>query len=457
MNIYIHYLDSNVPQRFFARAFNIRNVVALTTVTILALAFVTSPQSAQAQDQQNSILGKVTNGTEGGVLPDDLEVILMSIDVANNQIIEQETITVDEDGIFGFSNLVSGPGLVYRVVVNAESYTPSLDMSTVEDWQNVSMSIYDETTSLDDITVSSYVMMVPTIDARSRQAGVLTVINVDNRGDRIWIPDLSDPNLTGLDLLRFNLPEGYSDLAIESELPNGNVLEIPTGFALTNPVPPGEAAILISYIITYEGDGFDFTLKLPYGADQVRTLLPDDAGEISAEGFGTLESVFVADNVFNQFEGNNYAKGDEFLISYSGLPQPKLLQTVSDFFQGRTYVVVIIWIIGVAMLGILVWAIYSSRKRSDQYADDDGELVGRSDFLAEIAALDDEFEANKIDEDEYNEQREELKRLILEFDEIESDSEESSEEPSDEPKDEGESDDTPVSEDEKSKGSDSYL
>lgn len=457
MNIYIHYLDSNVPQRFFARAFNIRNVVALTTVTILALAFVTSPQSAQAQDQQNSILGKVTNGTEGGVLPDDLEVILMSIDAANNQIIEQETITVDEDGIFGFSNLGSGPGLVYRVVVNAENYTPSVDMSTVEDWQNVSMSIYDETTSLDDITVSSYVMMVPTIDARSRQAGVLTVINVDNRGDRIWIPDLSDPNLTGLDLLRFNLPEGYSDLAIESELPNGNVLEIPTGFALTNPVPPGEAAILISYIITYEGDGFDFTLKLPYGADQVRTLLPDDAGEISAEGFGTLESVFVADNVFNQFEGDNYAKGDEVLISYSGLPQPKLLQTVSDFFQGRTYVVVIIWIIGVAMLGILVWAIYSSRKRSHQYADDDGELVGRSDFLAEIAALDDEFEANKIDEDEYNEQREELKRLILEFDEIESDSEESSEEPSDEPQDEGESDDTAVSEDEKSKGSDSYL
>ena len=457
MNIYIHYLDSNVPQRFFARAFNIRNVVVLTAVTILALAFVTAPQSAQAQDQQNSILGKVTNGTEGGVLPDDLEVILMSIDAANNQIIEQETITVDEDGIFGFSNLVSGPGLVYRVVVNAESYAPSIDMSTVEDWQNVRMSIYDETTSLDDITVSSYVMMVPTIDARSRQAGVLTVINVDNRGDRIWIPDLSDPNLTGLDLLRFNLPEGYSDLAIESELPNGNVLEIPTGFALTNPVPPGEAAILISYIIPYEGDGFDFTLKLPYGADQVRTLLPDDAGEISAEGFGTLESVVVADNVFNQFEGDNYAKGDEVLISYSGLPQPKLLQTVSDFFQGRTYVVVIIWIIGVAMLGILGWAIYSSRKRSHQYADDDGELVGRSDFLAEIAALDDEFEANKIDEDEYNEQREELKRLILEFDEIESDSEESSEEPSDEPQDEGESDDTAVSEDEKSKGSDSYL
>ena len=459
------YLHNFTPGSVFgspSRAIKFRSFAAFVAVLVLTLSFVAvdSP-SALAQDQQDSILGKVTNGTEGGVLPDDLEVILMSIDVANNQIIEQETTTVDEDGIFGFSNLVSGPGLAYRVVVNAENYTPSVDMSTVENWQNVRMSIYDETTSLDDITISSYVMMVPTIDARSRQAGVLTVINVDNRGDRIWIPDLSDPDLTGLDLLRFNLPEGYSDLAIESELPNGNVLEIPTGFALTNPVPPGEAAILISYIIPYEGDGFDFTLKLPYGADQVRTLLPDDAGEISAEGFGTPESVVVADNVFNQFEGDNYARGEELLISYSSLPQPTALQAVSDFFQGRTYVVVIIWIVGVALLAILGWAMYSSRKGSDQSADDDGELVSRADVLAEIAARDDEFEANKLDEDEDNEQRDELKRLILEFDEMETESEEPSDAGSDESEANGESDevddsdDSEESQDEKPKGSDS--
>jgi uncharacterized membrane protein len=257
--------------------------------------------------------------------------------------------------------------------------------------------------------------MVPTIDARTRQAGILSVINVNNTGDRIWIPDLEDPGLTGLDLLRFNLPDGFSDLSIESELPTGNILEIDTGFAMTNPIPPGEAAILISYIIPYKGDGFDFGLKLPYGADEVRMLLPDDAGEISAEGLGSPASVVVAESVFNSVEGNNFAVGEVIEIHFSGLPQPTPLQSLSEFFEGRTYVIVIIWVVGIALLGILGFALYSSRKGSDLSSDDDDEIADRADVLNEIAALDDEFEANNIDEDEYNERRDELKRLAMEL------------------------------------------
>ncbi|NQW21130.1 MAG: hypothetical protein HQ477_10495 [Chloroflexi bacterium] len=370
---------------------------------------------ASAQSQPDNILGRVTNGTEGGVLPDDLEVLLMSIDLTSNQIIEQEKTIVDKDGIFRFGNLVSGPGLGYRVVVNGTSYTPSIDMSQVENWQNVRISIYDETTALDDITLNSYVLMVPTIDARSRQVGVLTVINVNNTGDEVWIPDLTDPNLTGLDLLRFNLPEGFTDLSIESELPTGNILEIDTGFALTNPIPPGEFAILISYILSYEGDEFDFTLKLPYGAEQVRMLLPEGGGSISAEGFGAPESVVVADSVFNQFQGENYSAGSQLVTTFSGLPQPTVMQQVSDFFKGRTYVIVIIWIVGIALLAILGYAMYSSRKNLNMTSDDDDEMASSTDIIAEIAALDEEFEANNIDEDEYNERRDKLKRLALEL------------------------------------------
>jgi uncharacterized membrane protein len=359
----------------------------------------------------------VSNGTDGGVVPADIQVILMSIDLGSNSIIEQEATTVDQDGIFRFDNLVSRPGLSYRVVVNDGTFTPSVDMANVENWQNVRLSIFDETKSLEDITVSSYVMMIPTIDARNREVGVLTVINIDNRGDTVWVPDLTDPALTGLDLLRFNLPKGFSDLAIESQLPTGNILEIDTGFALTNPVPPGEAAILISYILRYEKDSFDFNLKLPYGADQVRILLPDEGGTISAEGFGAGESVVVAEKMFNQYQGEDYAAGVELLTTFSELPQPTTLQKLSDFFKGRTYVIVIISVAGIALLSILVYAMFSSRKNSDLSSDDDDDVISRADVIAEIAALDEEFEANKIDEDDYNEGRDELKRLVLELEE----------------------------------------
>ena len=395
-------------------------IFAASIVSALALAFLFQSielNVASAQSPPESILGKVSNGTDGGVVPTDLQVILMSIDLGSNSIIEQETTTVDQDGIFRFDNLVSGPGLSYRVVVNHGTFTPSVDMANVENWQNVRLSIFDETKSLEDITVSSYVMMIPTIDARSRQVGVLTVINVDNRGDTVWVPDLTDPALTGLDLLRFNLPKGFSDLAIESQLPTGNILEIDTGFALTNPVPPGEAAILISYILRYEDDSFDFNLKLPYGADQVRILLPDEGGTISAEGFGAGESVVVAEKMFNQYQGEDYAAGVELLTTFSELPQPTTLQKLSDFFKGRTYVIAIISVVGIALLSILGYAMFSSRKNSDLSSDDDDDVISRADVIAEIAALDEEFEANKIDEDDYNERRDELKRLVLELEE----------------------------------------
>ena len=389
-------------------------VIALLSIAGNTIHTSSSP-IVSAQDQPDRIHGRVSNGTEGGMLPPDLEVLLMSIDLSTNQIIPQETTTVDEDGIFFFDNLISGPGLSYRVVVNADNYTPSVDMANIENWQNLRMNIYDDTQSLDDITLSSYVLMVPTIDARTRQVGILTVINVNNVGDRIWIPNLDDPNLTGLDLLRFNLPDGFSDLSIESELPTGNILEIDTGFAMTSPIPPGEAAILLSYIIPYTGDSFDFDLKLPYGADEVRMLLPDEGGEISAEGLGSPASIVVAESVFNSVEGKNFAADEVVEARFSGLPQPTLIQSLSEFFEGRTYVIVIIWVVCIALLGILGYALYSSRKGADLSSDDDDKVASRVDVLAEITALDDEFEANNIDEDEYNDQRDELKRIAMEL------------------------------------------
>ncbi len=396
--------------------------VGITALALVAVVPSSDTRVVSAQDQPDSILGKVTNGTDGSELPADLEVLLMSIDLATNQIIEQESTGVDEDGIFGFSNLISGPGLSYRVVVNHGSYTPSVDMAHIENWQNVRMSIYDETKSLEDITIGSYVLMIPTIDARSRQVGVLTVINVDNRGDHVWVPDLTDPNLTGFDLLRFNIPEGFADLSIESELPTGNILEIPTGFALTNPIPPGEFAILVSYLLEYEGDSFDFNLKLPYGADQVRMLLPEDGGSIEAEGFGAPESVVVADSVFNQYQGKDYAAGIELGATFSGLPQPTPVQTINYYIQDNDYVIYTVWPVGIAILAILGYALFVNRKRKEE---DDDELASRDDIIAEILVLDEEYEAGNIDEDKYNDRRDELKQVALEYNDV-------ADEPSDE-------------------------
>jgi len=422
MNFMNIYSDKNIGTRL---------VAVLAFMLIATVVFAASPTPTASAQDQDSISGIVVNGSEGGRLPDNFTVLLLTIDESAGQIIEQEEIPVNDDGTFTFSNLVSEPGIAFRVVANGEKYTPSVDMAGVEDWSRVRLTVYDETQSLDMITFSSYVMMIPTIDARSRQAGILAVVNVNNQGDRLWIPDLQDPDLTGFDLLRFNLPEGFSDLSVETELPaGGNILEIPTGFAMTNPVPPGESAILMSYILEYEGDSFDFDLKLPYGADQIRLLVPDGGGRVEASGFGEIESVVVGDDVFNSIEGENFAIDHEVNITFTDLPQPTALQTLSDFFDGRTYIIVIIWVVGLALLAILGYAIYSTRK-SDSEPDDD-EPATREDVLAEIASLDDDFESGNVDQDKYERRREELKDLAMELDSsADTQDDESKDEPAD--------------------------
>ncbi len=417
MNRHHALIGKNIPPSRAARFLVLFLVIAFG---LIGPGGFSGTQTANAQSFQNEIKGIVVNGTDGGVLPVDLEVLLLSVDDTAGQIIEQETTKVAADGTFGFGNLISGPGVSFRVVANAGDYTPSLDLSAVDDWSNIRLTIYDQTTSLEDITIGSYVLMIPTIDKRSRQAGILTVINLSNSGDRVWIPDLEDPGLTGLDLLRFNLPDGFTDLSVESELPAGNILEINTGFAMTNPIPPGNASILLSYIIGYEADGFEFTLKLPYGADQIRVLLPDGGGAIAGKGFGSVESVVVTDSVFNSVEGKDYPVGDEIEITFSGMPQPTPIQALSDFLQGRSYVIVIIWVVGIALLGILGYAMFSSRKNTGKNDDNNEDYKSRADVVAEIASLDEEFETDKIDEDDYRDRRDELKRLALELEEEDS-------------------------------------
>ena len=157
-------------------------------------------------------------------------------------------------------------------------------------------------------------------------------------------------------------------------------------------------------------------------------LLPEDAGVIKAPQLGSLESVVVADNVFNSVEGNNFAVDEEITVSFTGLPQPTALQSLSDFFDGRTYVNIIIWVVGIALLAVLGYALYSSRKNHSLSSEDVDEFAIRGDIVAAIAALD----------EEYNVKRDELKRLALEFDE---------ESPTDDDTDEVDASDSTESED----------
>ena len=230
-----------------------------------------------------------------------------------------------------------------------------------KDTNNLEIPIYDRTDSLDDISLNSYIMMIPSIDKNSRQAGVLSMIKIKNSGNNVFSANFSDPSLTGFNLFRFNLPDGWSNLAVESELPVGNVIEINTGFAMSNPIPPGEYSILTNYIINYNNDNFDFDLKLPYGGENIQFLLPYDAGKITAEKFSDETEVTIGEKKYITISGDEFKKNDIINVSFTGLPEPSFTGNVINFLEGKLYVIFLGILFSVVLISIIIFAVIKRR------------------------------------------------------------------------------------------------
>ena len=117
----------------------------------------------------------------------------------------------------------------------------------IADPNNIIVTVFNRVFTPKDIDVIDYSIMIPHISPESDIVSVLGLISFTNNSKLTYFADLTDPNTSGLNLLRFSLPENFENLSVDSDLPPGNVMQIPTGFALSNPVPPGEHQILYSY------------------------------------------------------------------------------------------------------------------------------------------------------------------------------------------------------------------
>jgi hypothetical protein len=408
--------------------FHTHRGIALALAALIAFAAAmalapTAPASAQAPAE---ISGTVENRTEGGVVPEGMTVRLFAVDETTQSVVYSDDMVVDSSGAFSFTGFPAGDAITYRVVADDGSdYTPSVDLTVgASAFTGIRLTTWDATESLDDITISRYSILVPGIDREERLIGVLVVATVSNSSDKVWIPDLESPTLTGLDLLRFNLPEGFQELAVESELPFGDVLEIGTGFALTNPVPPGDYDILMTYGVGYDGDSLDFPLRLPYGAGEVRIILPEGSGAVTGLGLGASESVIIEDTQYNIVTGKDYPRDSQLDVTFSGLPKPTLLQSLQSFLNGKTYILVVIWIVVVVILGLLAYAFVFARKTSSaktspapaggaaseypEYAD-----LDRGEIVKTIAELDGRHDTGEIGDEEYRGRRDALKGAAL--------------------------------------------
>lgn len=377
---------------------------------------------AQASDEKISITGYVTNATPDGKLPDELVIFLLVIDQNAESIIERIETSTNPDGSFSVDAPAIQDGQFYRVVADDGVYTPYFDILPDAVNEEVIITIFDKTTSLEQISFGSYAMVIPVIDQANKEVAVLTSVRLINSGNQVYLADLEDPNLTGLNLLRFNLPEGYKQLSVESDLPSGNVMEINTGFALSNPVPPGEYNILMSYTAPYQNDTFSFPLRLPFGSENVSILLPEGDTNLNGKGMTKGETVEINNSPYIQYEGTNYERGSQLDVAISGLPRPSTTQQFIDFFSSTQFQVALVASVALALIITVIgisMGIFRRNKVTVESANTPQNTAdsSRTHLIRSIAELDDLHDSGQIGEADYVAQRRELIQQAITLDE----------------------------------------
>ena len=395
-------------------------------VLILSLGLMLSSTFdavAEAQSPENTITitGRVVNGTDGGEPPADLTVFALVIDEDAETIIERVETATEMDGSFELEVVKIDSGRFYRLVADDGVYTPFADVLPANASEEITLTVYDRTTSLEDISVTNYSIVIPVIDETSGVLGVLAAVNLVNSGDEVYLADLADPSLTGFKLLRFNLPEGYQELTVESDLPSGNVMEINTGFAISNPVPPGEYSMVISYSAAFENGEFEYPFRLPFGAESVTILIPEGSGEVTGMGLSRTDAANIGDENYISYEGANYERGVELGVRITGLPKPGVGDQFVEFLGSDQARVAIVVSVAIAMIAAVAYVILVSRRRqfamgTGGSALEDREGGARPEIVAAIAELDEMHELGKIEDSDYMSRRRQLVQQAVDSD-----------------------------------------
>ena len=400
--------DSPVPS---VRAVCSRVRLAVLAACAVALCALPTARGALAQEPAERplerIAGRVVQGTKGVELPAGLQVTLTVLDGEGNVVAELPQ-TVNADGAFSFADLpgdTASPGR-YTISMTYGEIRSTVRLAEVDDPEIIELLVFEPTGSTGVFSVLTHATMIEPGDVDSGLLTISELVDLANTGDRTFVPDVSSVPDGVPRLLTFDLPEGYQELSVESNLPPNAFVKLDRGFGLFAPVPPGRYRLLFGYTVPHADEELVFVRRFPYGAEQVRFLMADGMGTVSGHGLVPGENALIGDNSYRVMQGSDYPKGAEVTIRLSLLASPSVAGAADDAAGGTAWMIIAIpAVAGVAMAVLLGHAIHTqSRRGSVTMVSPD-----RQDTLvAEIAELDNRFEVGTLGEQEYRRLRTQL-------------------------------------------------
>ena len=369
--------------------------------------FVTNDSNLSAEhldefEGEFKLSGQIVNGTSP-LFDTTYEIKLMATQNSSSELIDIEIINTNKN--FDFKKVIIDEAFPYFLIVNHQEIPTMLFVVEIDNPENINITVYDRVFTPKDIEVIDYSIMVPHISPDSDIISVLGLISFTNNSNSTYFADLTDPNTSGLNLLRFSLPENFENLSVDSDLPPGNVMQIPTGFALSNPVPPGEHQILYSYSMPRNTGSIKYNIRLPFGSKKFKILVPENS-KLSTDYNLLKDSTLVDDKKYELLQGQDIKKGEVVVIDLINISKPGALKKITYFIEKNSIPFFVGSITGLVLLFVLIFSFLRSnfRKRNLELNSDV--------YIDKIIDLDERFEKNKINKEEYEILRENYKKNI---------------------------------------------
>ena len=328
--------------------YRIGNVRTLIVAMLVAAVAIADTGTIAAQSAFLTVEGTVRNGTAGGGDVSGQPVTLHRVGVSR---MEDVLTTTDESGGFKFDEIEYDPDLRYGVSVRYQDaiYGTDLDLSDGSP-EHIELTVYDATHDDTIVSAASASLLLASADGSDQTVGALEIIRLANRSDKAYVPGSGM-----MELLRFGLPPGATDLTMDTFLIGADYVQVDRGFALLASVPPGEHEVMFSYRFPYESERFELSKTYRYGADKLRILAPEEVVSISSEALGSPEAVQIGERQYQVIEVEGLGRGTSISLTLNGLPLTTAGQRISGGFEDIRFEYAAPVALALLMAGLLVY------------------------------------------------------------------------------------------------------
>ena len=330
----------------------------------LLLALAATGGVVHAQTQFRTVEGMVRNATLNGESVSDQTVTLHRV---TSMGFDDLTTTTDGTGAFSFADFEYNSAVSYGVSVRYQDaiYGTDLDLANGSP-EPVVLTVYDGTSDDGIVSATSASLLLADADDSDQTLAALEIIRLANRSDRTYVPGEGV-----MELLRFGLPPGATDLVLDTALIGADYVQVDRGFALLASIPPGEHEVMFSYRFPYEASRITLEKSYRYGADKVRILAPEEVVSIASASIGPPSPVTIGERQYQVVESEGLTRGASVSIDLDGLPMASAGQRVGDSLPDIKFEYAAPAALIALMVGLLIYgAVWKTDRASQSRASD---------------------------------------------------------------------------------------